>query len=127
MRARSVSDAFEPGLRQRGVYRRAMAYFVPDWAWIAVLVVLIGISVMVGLLEAWPLAILIDSVLTSEPKGDWAHGLFLRFLPDDTMGRVIGLVAIGMSLQIVGYTVWMARMMINYHLNYRGTARVRFD
>ena len=120
-------SAFEPGLRQRGVYRRAMAYFVPDWAWIAVLVVLIGISVMVGLLEAWPLAILIDSVLTSEPKGDWAHGLFLRFLPDDTMGRVIGLVVIGMSLQIVGYTVWMARMMINYHLNYRGTARVRFD
>jgi hypothetical protein len=29
-----------------------MAYFAPDWRWIASLVVLIGISVTVGLLEA---------------------------------------------------------------------------
>ncbi len=28
-----------------GVYRRAMAYFVPDWALIAVLIFLIGVSV----------------------------------------------------------------------------------
>ena len=46
------------------VYRRAMSYFTPDWPWIVLLVALIGVSVMVGLLEAWPLAILIDSVLT---------------------------------------------------------------
>ncbi len=43
------------------------------------------------------------------------------------MGQIIGLVLIGMGLQIVGYLAWMARMMINYHLNYRGTARVRYD
>jgi subfamily B ATP-binding cassette protein MsbA len=40
---------------------------------------------------------------------------------------VVGLVLIGMGLQIVGYTAWMARMMINYRLNYLGTARVRYD
>ena len=75
-----------------GVYRRAMAYFAPDWAWIAVLVVLIGMSVAVGLLEAWPLAILIDTVLTQDPKGGWLHGYFLAVLPDTKMGQVIGLV-----------------------------------
>ena len=32
-----------------------------------------------------------------------------------------------MGLQLVGYVVWMARMMINYHLEYRGTTRVRYD
>jgi ATP-binding cassette, subfamily B, bacterial len=110
-----------------GVYRRALAYFTPDWPWIALLVVLIGISVGVGLLEAWPLAILIDTVLNQNPKGDWMHGYFLAVLPESRMGQVIGLVLIGLGLQIVGYTVWMARMMINYHLNYWGTTRVRFD
>lgn len=30
------------------VYRRAFAYFWPDWAWIALLVTLIGISVLMG-------------------------------------------------------------------------------
>ncbi|MBA2241929.1 MAG: ABC transporter ATP-binding protein [Chthoniobacterales bacterium] len=93
----------------------------------AVLVVLIGISVGVGLLEAWPLAILIDSVLTQKPRGDWIHRAFLSVLPASKLGQIIGLVLIGMSLQIVGYAVWIARMMINYNLNYRGTTRVRYD
>jgi ATP-binding cassette subfamily B protein len=109
------------------VYRRAMAYFTPDWAWICALVVLIAISVTVGLLEAWPLAVLIDTVLTRESKGDWVHGMFLSLLPDDKVGQVVGLVLIGTVVQIVGYLAWMGRMMINYHLNYRGTTRVRYD
>jgi hypothetical protein len=75
-----------------GVYRRAMSYFTPDWPGIAVLVVLIGASVTVGLLEAWPLAILIDSVLTQDPKGGWLHRYFLAVLPDDKTGQLVGLV-----------------------------------
>jgi subfamily B ATP-binding cassette protein MsbA len=106
------------------VYTRAMAYFAPDRLWVAALVGLIGISVGVGLLEAWPFAVLIDSVLTQQPKGDWIHGLFLSLLPESKVGQIVGLVLIGLALQVIGYTVWMARMMINYHLNYRGTTRV---
>ena len=79
-----------------------MAYFTPDWAWIALLVILIGISVGVGLLEAWPFAVLVDSVLTREPKGDWIHGLFLALVPEGKVGQVVGLVLIGMGLQLVG-------------------------
>jgi ATP-binding cassette subfamily B protein len=104
-----------------------MAYFTPDWAWICVLVLLICVSVAVGLLEAWPLAVLIDSVLTSDPKGDRVHALFLSLLPSDKMGQVVGLVLIAMVAQVVGYLAWMGRAMINYHLNYRGTTRVRYD
>lgn len=117
----------EPRPQHPGIYRRAMAYALPDWALMAALVVLIALSVGVGLLEAWPVAVLIDSVLTKEPKGDWIHALFLSVLPDSRIGQIVGLVVIGMGLQIVGYAAWMARMMINYHLNYRTTARVRYD
>jgi subfamily B ATP-binding cassette protein MsbA len=109
------------------VYTRAMAYFTPDWRWIAILVGLIGISVGVGLLEAWPLAVLVDIVLTQQPRGDWIHGLFLSLLPESRVGQIVGLVLIGLALQVIGATAWMARMMINYHLNYRGTTRVRAD
>ncbi|WP_457795907.1 ABC transporter ATP-binding protein [Methylocystis sp. S23] len=112
---------------KRTVYERAFSYFSPDWPWIATLVALIGVSVAVGLLEAWPLAILVDSVLTHEPNGGWLHGYFLAVLPADKPGQILGLVLIGLGLQIVGYSAWMARMMINYHLNYRGTTRVRAD
>jgi len=109
------------------IYRRAVSYFAPDWALIAVLVLLIGISVSVGLLEAWPIAVLIDSVLTREPRGGWTHQALLSLLPEDKLGQVIGVVVVGAGLQIVGYSAWLGRMMINYHLNYRGTARVRYD
>jgi subfamily B ATP-binding cassette protein MsbA len=104
-----------------------MSYFAPDWRWVLILVVLIGLSVGVGLLEAWPLAVLIDSVLTQQPKGGRVHELFLSVLPESKTGQIVGLVLIGLMLQVVGYAVWMARMMINYHLNYRGTTRVRYD
>ncbi|MFC1458079.1 ABC transporter ATP-binding protein [Microvirga arabica] len=109
------------------VYRRALGYFAADRVWIAALVALIGVSICVGLFEAWPLAVLIDSVLTGQPKGDRVHSLFLSILPADTVGQVVGLVLMGMGLHIIGYLAWFGRMMINYHLNYRGTTRVRHD
>jgi ATP-binding cassette subfamily B protein len=109
------------------VYRRTLRYFAADWVRIAALVALIGVSVCVGLLEAWPLAVLIDSVLTGQPKGDWVHHLFLSVLPASKVGQVVGLVLMGMGLHIIGYLAWFGRMMINYHLNYRGTTRVRYD
>jgi ATP-binding cassette, subfamily B, bacterial len=124
----SIGPQASPGVPEEAhVHRRSMAYFTPDWPWIAVLVVLIALTVSVGILEAWPLAVLIDSVLTDQPKGDWIHALFLSVLPDSKIGQIVGLVVIGMGLQLVGYFVWMARMMINYHLEYRGTTRVRYD
>ncbi len=123
------SGAYQEGFEARSlaVDLRATSYFTRDWRWIALLVLLIAISVTIGLLEAWPLAVLIDSVLTQTPHSDSIHQLFLSVLPSSKMGQVIGLVLIGMTLQIIGYVVWMARAMVNYHLNYRGTTRVRYD
>jgi len=109
------------------VYRRAMGYFAQDRVLIGVLLTLIGVSVAVGLLEAWPLAVLIDSVLSPEPKGGWTHRIILSYMPDDRLGQIIGVVIFGAALQIVGYTAWLGRMMINYRLNYQGTARVRSE
>src|SRR3954452_7165496 len=109
------------------VYRRAMGYFAQDRILICVLLVLIGVSVAVGLLEAWPLAVLIDSVLSPEPKGGWTHRIILSYMPDDRLGQIIGVVIFGAALQIVGYTAWLGRMMINYRLNYQGTDRVRSE
>jgi subfamily B ATP-binding cassette protein MsbA len=119
---RSFSDA-----PKEAIYRRCLAYFTPDWRWIATLVALIGVSVAVGLLEAWPLAILVDAVLTREPKQGWIHGYFLALLPSDKPGQIFGLVAIGLGLQAIGYSAWAARTMINYYLDYWGTTRVRHD
>src|SRR3954469_19265335 len=104
-----------------------MSYFLPDWAWILTLISLVGMSVCVSLLEAWPLSILIDTVLSDRRSDDWIHRTFIQVLPESRPGQIVGLVLIGAALQVVGYTVWMARMMIGAHLKYRGTTRVRYD
>jgi ATP-binding cassette, subfamily B, bacterial len=110
-----------------GRYRRAMSYFAPDRVRIMILVGLIGVSVCVSLLEAWPIAILIDTVLTDKSNGDWIHRVFLSVLPESRLGQIVALVVFGAALQVTGYTVWMGRMMISAQLKFRGTARVRFD
>ncbi len=127
MQPKSLQAHDPPEARSVAVDFRAISYFRADWRWIALLVVLIAISVLIGLLEAWPLAVLIDSVLTQTPHNDAIHRLILSVLPPTKLGQIVGLVLIGMTLQIVGYVVWMTRMMINYNLNYRGTTRVRND
>src|SRR4051812_42825998 len=78
-----------------------MAYFTPEWAWICVLVLLIGASVLVGLLEAWPLAVLIDSVLTSDPKGDWVHAVSPFDAPGQQARTGGWVVVIAMAAQIL--------------------------
>jgi ATP-binding cassette, subfamily B, bacterial len=108
-------------------YSRVLSFFRPDWVRVVILVGLISLSVCVALLEAWPLAILIDTVLAEAPSADWVHSTFLHMLPESRPGQIVGLVVIGAALQIIGYTVWMGRMVISAQLKLRGTARVRLD
>ena len=110
-----------------GCYRRAVSYFTPDWVRILVLVGLIGLSVGISLLEAWPISILIDNVLSDKPYEDWIHRAFPVVLPESRPGQIIGLVTIAAALQVTGYAVLTARAIISAQLKYRGTARVRLD
>ena len=104
---------------------RALSYFSPDRWRIGLLMFLIGCSVVVGLLQAWPMAILVDVVLSPAPRSDWMHRLFLAPLPEDRLSQVIGITLIGMFLKFIQDTLHLWRAMLNYSLKYRGTSRVR--
>jgi subfamily B ATP-binding cassette protein MsbA len=104
---------------------RTLSFFRQDRWRIALLMMLIGCSVVIGLLMAWPMAILVDIVLSPAPRGDWMHQLLLAPLPDDRLSQIIGLAIIGMLLKLAGETVMLCRNMLNYSLKYRGTSRVR--
>src|SRR3954452_14996322 len=108
-------------------YRRAVVYFAPDWLRVSILFGLIGLSVSVALLEAWPLAILIDTVLSNRRGESWLNEKALLVLPESPLGQIAALVLTGLAIQTVGYAIWMARMMLTTQLNNRGTERVRSD
>ena len=107
------------------LYVRAISYFRADRFLILALVALIGLAVVVGLLQAWPLAILIDSVLTRRPQTDWIHRLFLAPLPVTRLGQIVGITLIGLGLKVLQDTITFARVMINNRLRYNGSARAR--
>ena len=108
-------------------YRRAINYFRPDAKRIGWLLLLIAFAVALGLLQAWPMAILVDAVLTSVPHSDWIHHLFLGPLPKNKVGQVIGITLIGMALKLMQDFTGLIREMVRRRIAYNGTARVRTD
>lgn len=109
------------------MYLRAISYFRPDWRLISVLLALIALSTGLGLLQAWPMAILIDAVLSPTPKTDFIHRLFLTPLPTSRLGQVIGITLIGMGMKIVQDALTGIRTLLNNKINYNGLLRVRCE
>jgi subfamily B ATP-binding cassette protein MsbA len=109
------------------LYLRAVSYFKQDWPLLVVWGLLIGIATVVGLLTAWPMAVLIDSVLTPAVHNDWAHRLFLWPLPSGRVGQIAGLAVIGLLLKFAGDVLSMAQTIVCNQINYGGLMRVRCD
>src|SRR3954466_15034539 len=111
-------------------YARILGYFRRDWKLVALLVVFIHLSLAAGLLIAWPVGILVDTVLLLARNDDWVHRLFraaLSPLPQGTTARIVGIAAIGLLLKVAQDALQFLRNMISHRLQYNGTARVRRD
>lgn len=107
--------------------RRSISYFRPDLAAVILLLLMIGASVVLNLLHAWPIAVLIDAVLSERPRASAIHRLFLAPFGEDRVNQIIGLAALATVIRILQEVVLMARMMLNARLRYNGTARVRAE
>src|SRR5688572_22594751 len=106
---------------------RAISYFRPDWPLVAGWLLLIGISTGVGLLTAWPLAILMDGVLGTATHNDLVHRIFLAPLPPSRLGQIIGLAVIALLLKFSQDTLGVAQTLVSNQINYNGLLRVRCD
>jgi subfamily B ATP-binding cassette protein MsbA len=106
--------------------RRALAYFRPDWPLVLALLGLIVLSTAVGLLVAWPMAILVDSVF-GHGKDDLIHRVFVTLLPADKPAQIFALAFIGLGLKLLQDLLGIAQTVVSNHLHYRGLLRVRCD
>lgn len=106
---------------------RSISYFRRDFRLIAILLFLIGASVVLGLLNAWPMAILVDTVLSQTPHPNWIQTLFLAPFGDLRLNQVLGMALVWMILKSLSETVIMLRTMLNYRIKYNGTMRVRIE
>ncbi len=109
------------------LYLRSLSYFRSDSPLILLWLLLIGLSLAAGMLSVWPMAILVDSVLTQQTRTDWAHRLFLSPLPDGRLGQIVGLAVAGLLLKLFQEIVALAQSVVSNHINYNGLTRVRCD
>src|SRR5690606_25708153 len=79
---------------------RTLSYFHVDRLLIALLVALIALSTLFGLLQVWPLAILVDSVMTN----DGGAGRLAAWLPamvlDSRPAQIAALAALTLLLRL---------------------------
>ncbi|MBD2067798.1 ABC transporter ATP-binding protein [Leptolyngbya sp. FACHB-671] len=106
---------------------RSISYFRRDLWLIIALLVLIGASVALNLLNAWPMAILVDTVLSPTPNPNWIHRLFLAPFGEGKLNQIFGMALVAMLIRILSDTVIMLRKMLNYRIQYNGTLRVRTE
>ncbi|MEP0799009.1 ABC transporter ATP-binding protein [Funiculus sociatus] len=119
-----------PSINQHWLVRivlRSISYFRKDFWLILTLLFLIGASVLFNLLNAWPMAILVDTVLSPTPKPNWIHTLFLAPFGENRLNRIFGMAFVAMIIRIMSDTVFMLRKMLNYRIQYNGTLRVRTE
>ncbi len=106
---------------------RAIRYFREDLHLILFLFSLTACSTALGLLQAWPLAVLVDSALGTPSTENWMHRLFLAPLPEDPIRRIIGLGIMALLLRFAHELIAMARRLLTPRIHYNGLLRVRGD
>ena len=106
-------------------YLRVFHNFRPEWPLVGLLLGLIGASVAVDTLAAWPTMVLLNAVLTPTPTRGWVDGLFLAPLPRTTLGQVVGLTLIAMGLKVCQDGLTWGRSIVNRKVEFGGLIRVR--
>lgn len=104
---------------------RSVLYFKEDLHYVVLLFIAIGGMVVFNLLSAWPIAILVDTVLAPTPQSQWMHEVFLAPFGDDKVHQVLGIAVIHTFIKIFQAASWGGHEILRYRLKFNGTARVR--
>jgi ATP-binding cassette subfamily B protein len=104
---------------------QALEFFRADKLRVGCWFAIIAASVLLGLLQAWPTAVLVDAVLTRNPHVGFFHQLFLFFLPNDMLQQVIGITLIGMGMKFTQDLLQWSRKVLSKRIEVNGIRRAR--
>src|SRR5687767_12220835 len=121
-----ASERKPPGpMTATRAYYRAMDFFRPDGAKIALSAVLIVLSSLASLLQPFPIMILLDAVL-SDRRGSWVYRAFFKIAPDGNVpGQISVLVGLTPGLRLIQELLQMWQGVLKVQIGYNGLVRVR--
>jgi subfamily B ATP-binding cassette protein MsbA len=106
---------------------RSLSYFRDDKKAIVFLIALMTASVLISILQAWPLAVLVDTLVNSPARHDAIHRLFLSWLPREPVLQIAGLALIALGLRLVQEALGVVKKLLGARINYNGVLRLRYD
>ncbi|WP_437735536.1 ABC transporter ATP-binding protein [Sorangium sp. So ce1335] len=124
---RLAAPSRSAGAERLRFFLRVGAYFRDEWARVGALCLLVCVSIVISLLQVWPVAVIVDLISSGPREGDLVHRLLLAPLPDSLLGRVLGLAAMTLVLRVAQEFVGMGRTLLNFRIGYGGLMRVRRD
>lgn len=104
---------------------RCLSFFSDDGARLLQLLCLMAGSTLTGILQAWPLAILIDSLIAPAAPQGWVHRLFTAWLPERGPGLILGLALVAFVLGLTQQLLAQRQKLLHAKINYAGVLRMR--
>jgi hypothetical protein len=102
---------------------RSLGYFRKDSRLLIFLLILMGSSALLGLLQAWPLAVLVDSVVGTPAENDWMQQVFSITFPNAPLARIVALAVTALVLRLLQEFIGTARRLVNLQVQYNGRRR----
>ena len=106
---------------------RSLGYFREDSPLVIFLLVLMGASSLLGLLQAWPLAVLVDSAVGTPAENNWMQQVFLTTFPNAPLARIAALALTALVLRLLQELIGTARRVVDLQVQYNGLMRTRCD
>lgn len=108
-------------------YLRAISYFRADLIKIITALVIIAVMTLCGLLQLYPLQILLDSVFGPHGPTNWIARWFFKIAPEGKVQQVFVLAAFVLGLRLLQELLSMGYTLLNIQIGYNGLMRVRCD
>jgi subfamily B ATP-binding cassette protein MsbA len=108
-------------------YLRAISYFRADLVKIITALVIIAVMILSGLLQLYPIQILVDSVFGPHGPTNGIARWFFRIAPEGKVQQIIVLAAFVLGLRLLQELLSMGYTLLNIQIGYNGLMRVRCD
>jgi ABC-type multidrug transport system fused ATPase/permease subunit len=114
-----------PPMTLTQIYRRAFGFFRDDLGKMGLSAVLILFSTLAAMLQPFPLAILIRSILDDNPPDHWVYRLFFRFAPSGQTAQILALAGIALVLRLLQESLQVWQGALKVRISYNGLSRAR--
>jgi len=112
-------------------YGRAAKYFRNDLGKILFSTLLIGVTTLAELSQPFPIAIMLDRVLRSNPPTDWVtkhiYGFYSKIAPTGKLQQIILLALAVLFLRFVQESIALWNGVYKIRIGFNGLLRVRTD